>query len=55
MKIKLKKGRVVKMFSNRVEAEKIFKKMDFENIKDFFILLSNHVLLTLIFLIQYLQ
>ena len=23
------------MFSNRVEAEKIFKKMDFENIKDF--------------------
>ena len=23
------------MFSNRVEAEKIFEKMDFENIKDF--------------------
>ena len=35
MKIKLKKGKVVKMFSNRVEAEKIFEKMDFESIKDF--------------------
>ena len=35
MKIKLKKGRVVKMFNNRVEAEKIFEKMDFESIKDF--------------------
>ena len=35
MKIKLKKGRVVKIFSNRVEAEKIFEKMDFESIKDF--------------------
>ena len=35
MKIKLKKGKVVKMFSNRVEAEKIFEKMDFESIKNF--------------------
>jgi len=35
MKMKLKKGRVVKMFSKRVEAEKIFEKMDFESIKDF--------------------
>lgn len=36
MKIKLNKGgRVVKMFNNRVEAEKIFEKMDFESIKDF--------------------
>jgi hypothetical protein len=35
MKIELKKGRVVKMFSKRVEAEKIFEKMDFESIKDF--------------------
>ena len=33
--MKLKKGKVVKMFSKRVEAEKIFEKMDFENIKDF--------------------
>lgn len=35
MKMKLKKGKVVKMFSKRVEAEKIFEKMDFESIKDF--------------------
>ena len=35
MRIELKKGRVVKMFSKRVEAEKIFEKMDFESIKDF--------------------
>ena len=35
MKIKLKKGRVVKMFSNRAKAEKIFEKMNFESIKDF--------------------
>jgi hypothetical protein len=35
MKIELKKGRVVKMFSNRSEAEKIFEKMDFESIKNF--------------------
>ena len=33
--MKLKKGKVVKMFSKRVEAEKIFEKMDFESIKDF--------------------
>ena len=35
MKIKLKKGRVVKMFSNRAKAEKIFEKMNFESIRDF--------------------
>lgn len=35
MKIKLKKGKSGKMFSNRAKAEKIFEKMDFESIKDF--------------------